>query len=246
MLRIVFAAILSGFISQGWSKPPAEGERRVAAARQTYQADVRAALERKGLRYPPREIFIRVFKFESILEVWARDRAADAFKFVIEFPLDGERARGRKKREGDFQTPEGFYRIVDFNPESAAYLSMRIDYPNAADRIYAGGQNPGSLIFIHGEGYSTGCVPVVFPGIAQLYLMALDARRRPIQVHIFPHQLDRPDEEVDSDRLTLANPGLEGFWNELRPVYDAFEKTKRLPRITITKDGHYAIARGGK
>ena len=40
---------------------------------------------------------------------------------MLELPLDHVRLRGRR-HEGDFVTPEGFYRIVDFNPESAAYL----------------------------------------------------------------------------------------------------------------------------
>jgi hypothetical protein len=49
------------------------------------------------------------------------ESATEEFKSVLELPLDHVRLRGRR-HEGDFVTPEGFYRIVDFNPESAAYL----------------------------------------------------------------------------------------------------------------------------
>ena len=59
---------------------------------------------------------------------------------------------GHKQQEGDSRTPEGRY-VIDFkNDRSRFHLSMRVSYPNAADRESARkrGVPPGSDIMIHG------------------------------------------------------------------------------------------------
>jgi murein L,D-transpeptidase YafK len=59
---------------------------------------------------------------------------------------------GHKLQEGDGRTPEGRY-IIDWrNPGSAYHLSLRISYPNEADRQRAAqqGVDPGGEIMIHG------------------------------------------------------------------------------------------------
>ncbi len=60
---------------------------------------------------------------------------------------------GHKQFEGDERTPEGRYTIDTRNPNSAYHLSLRISYPNAADRAFAeqAGRDPGGDIFIHGQ-----------------------------------------------------------------------------------------------
>jgi murein L,D-transpeptidase YafK len=65
----------------------------------------------------------------------------------------GDQAVGHKQFEGDEKTPEGDYIINGRNPKSAYHLSLRISYPNAADRAYAKfkGKSPGGDIFIHGQ-----------------------------------------------------------------------------------------------
>jgi hypothetical protein len=64
----------------------------------------------------------------------------------------GLRARGPQEREGDGRTPEGAYAIDARNPQSAFHLSLRVSYPDAADkaRAAAAGVPPGGDIFIHG------------------------------------------------------------------------------------------------
>ncbi len=73
----------------------------------------------------------------------------------------GDAPQGHKQFEGDERTPEGHYRINGRNPASAYHLSLRISYPNAADRAYAKarGRSPGGDIFIHGQ-------PNAWPGPA--------------------------------------------------------------------------------
>jgi murein L,D-transpeptidase YafK len=57
-----------------------------------------------------------------------------------------------KLQQGDNETPEGTYTITGRNAHSAAYMSLRISYPNAADRERARklGVDPGGDIMIHG------------------------------------------------------------------------------------------------
>ena len=65
----------------------------------------------------------------------------------------GDAPEGHKHFEGDEKTPEGKYTIDGRNPGSAFHLSLRVSYPNAADRAYAEaqGRSPGGDIFIHGQ-----------------------------------------------------------------------------------------------
>jgi len=60
--------------------------------------------------------------------------------------------RGHKQQEGDFRTPEGRYFIEAKNAESDYFLSLKVSYPNAADRAMANrlGVDPGGQIMIHG------------------------------------------------------------------------------------------------
>ena len=44
---------------------------------------------------------------------------------------------GHKEFEGDGKTPEGVYTISHKNPDSNFHLSLRISYPNDADRAHA-------------------------------------------------------------------------------------------------------------
>lgn len=65
----------------------------------------------------------------------------------------GDAPRGHKQFEGDEKTPEGEYRIDGRNGGSRYHLSLRISYPNAADREHARrvGRSAGGNIFIHGQ-----------------------------------------------------------------------------------------------
>ena len=241
LTKAVLTALLFASVIESFGKSPPARPDRVALSRKFYEPTIKAAVENAGLQYPPNELFLRVFKFENALEVWARNDPDSPMALVVEFPLVDVRARGPKRAEGDRLTPEGCYRIVDFNPESAGYLSLRLNYPNLSDRIRGDHKKPGKDIFIHGGGYSTGCITVSFPEIAQLYLLALDTQRKPIQVHIFPHKLHLTAEEVASKPMTDANPKLLAFWTELRPIYDAFEESKTVPNVVITKEGRYVL-----
>ena len=60
----------------------------------------------------------------------------------------GSQPKGPKQRQGDHRTPEGRYTIDLKNPGSLYYKSIRISYPNAADRARArkAGVHPGLIL----------------------------------------------------------------------------------------------------
>lgn len=64
----------------------------------------------------------------------------------------GRNPKGTKIYQGDGRTPEGIYRIAALNPDSQFYRSIRVSYPNDADRARARalGQAVGGDIMIHG------------------------------------------------------------------------------------------------
>ncbi len=105
----------------------------------------------------------------------------------------GREPVGHKLQEGDGRTPEGRYIIDRRNPKSAYHLSLRISYPNEADRERALtlGVDPGGDIMIHGmpndgssrEGdWTRGCIAVTDAEIAEIWELVADGTA----VEIYP------------------------------------------------------------
>lgn len=216
---------------------------RVRRAYTDKWASVGSALHEVGM-HGPAEIFLRVFKREQVLEVWARPRGERQFSMVRNYPVCDLSGRlGPKRREGDGQIPEGFYSIDMFNPWSEYHLSMRVDYPNAVDRVRSGRVGRlGGDIFIHGGCATVGCVPIGDEWIEELYVLAVEARnagQRRIPVHIFPTRLD-----VAGMRWLAGAYGRTfvdyPFWENLQEGYLAFERTRTLPAVG-SHDGRYVV-----
>jgi murein L,D-transpeptidase YafK len=141
---------------------------------------------------------------------------------------------GPKQREGDLQAPEGFYTVDRFNPQSRFLLSLGLDYPNARDRAHVG-PKPGFDIFIHGNRVSIGCLAMGDDAIQEIYLLARGAQG-PIRADIFPARLT-PSNWV---WLRRHHPDTVRFWESLAPGYDAFERTHRVPRVSV-RNGRYVV-----
>jgi hypothetical protein len=55
---------------------------RVRAAKAEKGELIRDSFKNKGVDYPPAEIFIRIFKLDGAVELWARSANMEAFRLI--------------------------------------------------------------------------------------------------------------------------------------------------------------------
>jgi murein L,D-transpeptidase YafK len=166
----------------------------------TYGASVRSrlapAFEAAGVPYPPTSFTLIGLKAEKRLELWAPD-AAGRPRLIKTYPiLAASGGAGPKLREGDRQVPEGLYGIESLNPNSRFHLSLRVDYPNAADRRRAqaeGRTGLGGDIMIHGSDVSIGCLAMGDPAAEELFVLAALTGPKNIRVILSPVDFRRLD-----------------------------------------------------
>jgi hypothetical protein len=170
------------------------GPRTVADVVAKYGPAARARLaphfRRAGVAYPPREIAFVVLKEERRVAVWVRGAQ---WRFLRNYPiLAASGHAGPKLREGDYQVPEGVYRIAHLNPNSSYHLSMKVSYPNAFDLQMAkrdGRTRLGGDIFMHGKSVSIGCVALGDTAIEELFTMVAETGASKVRVIIAPNDL---------------------------------------------------------
>ena len=218
---------------------------RVIRARGMADAALRSAFQQAGVPYPGAAVYLRAFKREHELEVWGRkgDGSYALVKTLSICSLGGS-GLGPKLHRGDEQVPEGFYHVVEFNPTSEYHLSLRLDYPNAADRARKGADDLGGDIYLHGGCKSAGCLPLTDTGIELVYWLAVQARfagQQHMPIDIFPARMDA-SHWAQLSQAFAKKPDLLAFWRDLKAGYDAFEQTHRLPDIAIDASGRYRIA----
>ena len=139
-------------------------------------------------------VFVRIFKQEAELEVWMKSGASgnDQFSLVQTYPICAYSGDlGPKLREGDRQSPEGFYYVKkrQLNPNSNFHLAFNIGYPNRYDRAH---KRTGSFIMVHGSCASVGCYAMTDNKIEEIYELveeALTQGQSFVRVHIFPFRM---------------------------------------------------------
>jgi murein L,D-transpeptidase YafK len=134
---------------------------------------------------------VRADKSERTLELIAGDRTVRTYYFAL-----GANPVGHKRQQGDERTPEG-RDVLDWrNPDSIAFRSIHISYPNQADRAAAStrGVDPGGDIMIHGQpngwgwwswalqwvDWTDGCIGVTDRDMAEIWDMVQDGT--PIEI----------------------------------------------------------------
>jgi murein L,D-transpeptidase YafK len=201
--------------------------------------------EEKKLAWPARYIYIRSFKYDSQIEVWVKQDLNDKFALFKTYRVCAMAGSlGPKRMAGDYQVPEGFYYINEFNPKSNYHLSLGLNYPNASDRILSDSVMPGGDIYIHGSCVTTGCIPVNNEQIEELYILAAHAKSEGqdfIPVHIFPIRFDNPRSSEYLKKYVKDFPEYLSLADELKHAYTYFEKTRKLPVIMVSKKGDYVI-----
>jgi murein L,D-transpeptidase YafK len=102
---------------------------------------------------PTKATKIIVHKADRKMKLYAKDNCLKTYSISL-----GGKPVGHKEHEGDSKTPEGAYTISYKNAHSRFHKSLKISYPNKADRAHAKKLrvSPGGDIFIHGLGQYVG------------------------------------------------------------------------------------------
>jgi murein L,D-transpeptidase YafK len=174
-------------------------------------------------------IVVRIFKEEAELEVWKEDTTG-RFKLLKIYPIcrwSGD--LGPKMREGDRQTPEGFYTITAklLNPNSDFYLAINTGFPNIFDKA---NYRNGTFLMIHGDCSSSGCYAMTDEQIGEIYGLARDSLlggRPSFQVQAYPFRLTPAN--LARHR---TNPHM-AFWKMLKIGNDHFEATHLEPKVDV-------------
>lgn len=189
-------------------------------------------------------IYLRAFKKEKIVELWAKNISDSVFIPIKEFSIcDLSGSEGPKRRYRDLQVPEGFYHISELNPFSKYYLSMEINYPNASDSIRGVRGHLGNQIFIHGSCISSGCLAMTDDRIRELYVYCIEAYnsgQHEIALTLYPARLT----DANYSGLIAAYPKDKdkiSLWSDLKKSYDLFIRTKVEPTVKFLPDGSHEV-----
>jgi murein L,D-transpeptidase YafK len=197
----------------------------------------------KGLAWPSRFVYIRSFKYDSQLEVWVKNSQQDRYKLFKSYKICAMAGTlGPKRLSGDYQVPEGFYYINEFNPKSEYHLSLRLNYPNASDRILSDSLQPGGDIYIHGSCVTTGCIPITDNQIEELYTICAHAKDMGedfIPVHIFPVNFNNGRSVEYLNKYLQTFSEYMPFAKSMRSAFYYFEKYREVPFVMVNGRGEY-------
>lgn len=212
---------------------------RDAAAYQITYPKLKKALSEKDIIIDEIEIYLRAFKSEEKLEVWIKEKSDLKFQLFKSYDFCKSSGKlGPKRKEGDYQIPEGLYHISVFNPTSNFHLSLGINYPNESDKILSDPEHPGNHIYIHGGCMTIGCIPITNPSIKELYTfcsIAKNGGQAQIPVHIFPFKMN----QQNISKFSKTHSKHRIFWSSISPFYTSFEKQQTLPTFSILENGLY-------
>ncbi|GAB4278512.1 MAG: murein L,D-transpeptidase [Marinilabiliales bacterium] len=240
---LLFLFFITTSFSQGFKNEQLRYPRVRTAYSNKYQF-IDSLFKTKGVNLSSCKVFIRAFKFEEILEVWAKNPGDSIFTHIKDYKFCASSGvLGPKRKQGDGQIPEGIYYINKFNAWSGFHLALGINYPNKSDIILGDKTDPGNLIFIHGKCCTIGCIPITDDKIEELYIICVEAKnanQKEIPVHIFPFRFT-------DKRINWLNNNYNGdetlisFWNNLKDIYLNFEHTHNIFKINIDSNGNYII-----
>jgi murein L,D-transpeptidase YafK len=218
---------------------------RVAEAASRMEDSVKKQFKKQNLVWPPAEVYVRSFKYDRQLELWVKGDSKEPYKLFKTYKVCMQSGTmGPKRMEGDYQVPEGFYYINEFNPNSAYHLSLGLNYPNASDVILSDQNRPGSNIYIHGNCVSTGCIPISDVPMEELFIIAGAAKEQGqefIPVHVYPVRYNVKKSMEYLNETIKNNANLQLFNNNIKTAFDYFEAKKQLPVVMVNKRGEYVF-----
>jgi murein L,D-transpeptidase YafK len=199
------------------------------AAFQRLAPGLKGEMEKKNL-VMGQPIFLRIFKEESELEVWVKSGVTyELFKTYDICTFSG--GLGPKLREGDKQSPEGFYTVSAsaLNPWSDYHLSFNLGYPNEYDRLH---NHTGGALMVHGKCESLGCFAMEDSPIEEIYTVvdaAMSNGQDRLSVHIFPFRM------TWANLAKYANSPWIPFWENLKQGYDFFQGHHNPPMVSVAE-----------
>ena len=183
-------------------------------------------------------MLLRVFKQEREVEVWVQPKDQQNFVLFRIFPICFYSGKlGPKVKEGDMQSPEGFYFVGPAQMRAKSQYHRAIDFAFPNDYDAAQGYT-GTELLIHGNCVSSGCYAMTDPFVEQLYELGSATAATAAQgfwIHAFPFRMTAEALAGQQD-----SPWL-GFWQQLKAGYDAFE-TSRIPPHIRVDGGRYVVA----
>ncbi len=223
---LVITMILTSSCQRHPKRPPESQKPQDTA--DAVEEDFGPSLNEQELKFG-RPIFIRIFKEEQTLELWMREQG-ESFELVRIYPICRFSGNlGPKLREGDLQSPEGFYFVSAsrLKPNSRFHLAFNLGYPNRYDRSRG---RTGSALMIHGDCKSIGCYAMTDEIIEEIYKSAdtaLGNGQLFFRVHIFPFRMT----EANMQRYKRSK--WFNFWLNLKEGYDFFEREGFPPNVEV-------------
>lgn len=170
---------------------------------------------------PSEPMMIRLYKQTSTLEVWKRT-SDGTYRLLKTYDIckwSGE--LGPKFREGDHQSPEGFYDVTPdlMNPNSSYWLSFNVGFPNKFDQAW---ERTGTNLMIHGDCLSVGCYAMTDDGIKEIFALARETFRggnRSFQLQLLPFPMTEANIQANA-----SSPHVD-FWRNLKEGADIFDNT---------------------
>ena len=217
---VILLWVAFGLVACGGFLPKSSDNRH----NQALPGTVQSALRSMGSA-PGEAMVVRIFKQEKTLEVWKKT-SGGAYKMFKTYEICAfSGGLGPKVKEGDRQSPEGFYTITPglMNPKSSYYLAFNTGFPNKFDRVWG---RSGSDLMVHGDCSSRGCYAMTDEGIAEIYALARETFKggnRSFQLQVFPFKMTAANLAKQSKSEHLS------FWKDIKEGYDLFELTKAPP-----------------
>jgi murein L,D-transpeptidase YafK len=180
-------------------------------------------------------VLLRIFKEEGELEVWLR--SSDRYALFAIYPIcKWSGALGPKLREGDGQSPEGYYfaSTKQLLPNSRYHRAINTGFPNAYDKHHG---RTGSVLMIHGSCVSIGCFAMTDAGIDDIYKLveaALLQGSEQIEMHLYPFRLNE-----ENFTRHAASPWAP-FWKNLAEGDVLFQQSKQ-PLQVFNCNGVYGF-----
>jgi murein L,D-transpeptidase YafK len=179
------------------------------------------------------------------MELWVKNKQSEKYKLFKTYKVCAlAGSLGPKRMAGDYQVPEGFYYINEFNPRSLYHLSLGLNYPNESDKMLGDISQPGGDIYIHGSCVTTGCIPITDDQIEELYILAAHAKDLGldfIPVHIFPVNFRNSRSVAYLNRYLQTFQEYGSFERNMKNAFYYFEKNRQIPLVIVNGKGDYIM-----